>query len=71
MGDQIKWQLLSQHLEAMSLVNGEFEDLILLVRQLVQVLESEPTSMRIPSYFGPEEEIFSIHQEVVNQELSK
>ncbi len=41
MSEPVRWQLLSQHLEAMSLVNGEFEDLILLVRQLVQVLESE------------------------------
>ncbi len=70
MGNQVKWQLLSQHLQAMSVVNSEFEDLILLVRQLVQVLESESISMRMPNYFGPEEEIYSTQLEAANQGVS-
>jgi len=48
----VKWQLLSQHLKAMSRANGEFEDLILLVSQLVQVLELEDTYTRTMKLSG-------------------
>ncbi len=70
MGD-VRWQLLSQHLEAMSLVNGEFEDLILLVRQLVQVLESESMSLKTGNSLRQEVEIFSTQVEIANQGVSK
>ncbi len=62
--DKVKWQLLNQYLEAMSLLNGEFEDSILLASQLVRELESELISMKISSGQLRQEEIFSLHQEV-------
>ncbi len=51
MSEAVKWQLLSQHLEAMSVVNSEFEDLILLASALVRVLESEYSSMKTSKSF--------------------
>ncbi len=56
--------MLSQHLEAMSLVNGEFEDLILLARQLVLVLESESISMRTMISPNPSPESYNQDEEV-------
>ncbi len=67
MSEPVKWQLLSQHLKAMSVVNSEFEDLILLASQLVQVLESESDSINSTNSLDQLEETYLINR---NEELA-
>ncbi len=61
MSEPVKWQLLSQHLKAMSVVNSEFEDLILLASQLVQVLELESDSINSTNSLDQLEETYLIN----------
>ncbi len=67
MSEPVKWQLLSQHLKAMSVVNSEFEDLILLASQLVQVLELESDSINSTNSLDQLEETYLINR---NEELA-
>ncbi len=63
--DDRKWLLLNQLLEDLSDKSFVSEDSIRLVSQLVLELESEFTSTRISNGQRHSEEIFSVHQEVV------
>ncbi len=62
----VKWQLLSQHLKDLSVVNLEFEDLILLASQLALELESERISTRDMNLLHLQEETSLTNQ---NEEL--
>ncbi len=67
MSSAVKWQLLSQHLKAMSVVNSEYEDLILLASQLVQVLELEHSYTNSMNLQLQQEETYLTNQ---NEELA-
>ncbi len=62
--DDIKWQLLNQHLITLSKVNTELEDLVLLVSGLVSELQQDNTSIITGKLLSQEEEIsWTNHQE--------
>ena len=67
--DDQKWLLLNQLLEDLSAQNFVSEDSVHLLSQLVLELESELISMKTGSSLRQQEEIFSIQEEIANQEL--
>ncbi len=67
MDDLKRWQSLSQLCKDMLDLSLKSEDLARLVLLLVGQLESDYTSMKMSNGRRQQEEIFSLHQEVLEQ----